>query len=137
MIIDLNEVKDFILSEKFLDIQTKDVKQIVLDKLGEPINFTPQKKSSPEILSYGAVDFYLLDNQVNGFSFYKSKTELYSNITYKDITKKEVDDFLNGHRISFESEKSFLNDDCVYNIGNKNLIFQDDILISFGMYPIS
>ncbi len=134
MEINITEIKNLISNNMIFNIKLNDSRHDIMGILGIPIDIANQKKSSPEILSYGALQFYLKNNKLRGFSFYASKLEFYNNISFQEINKNDIINFVIGNNYSFFENQSFLNEDFIYTINGIDYIFANNILISFGVF---
>ncbi|MDO4223486.1 MAG: hypothetical protein Q4D05_05600 [Acinetobacter sp.] len=134
MEINITEIKNLISNSMIFNIKLGDSRYDIIGILGNPIDIAHQKKSSPEILSYGALQFYLKDNKLRGFSFYSSKIGFYNNIYFQEIHKSDIINFVKKSNYIFFENKSFLNEDVIYTINGIDYLFSNNILISFGIF---
>ena len=139
MLIERNDIYELITNQSFKTINLGDQKDKIIKIFGTPLFIEPEKKASPEIISYGCVDFYFRKNILNGFSFNSDKLKYFDNIKYDNILKKEIKDILLQKKIKFVIENEVL--DCNIIANNENFIVRDiihlnfykQILVSWGM----
>ncbi|WP_143821228.1 hypothetical protein [Moraxella porci] len=134
MIIDLYIIKNIIKTKSLFGIRTNCQKQDVLYVFGNPIDYAKQHKSYPEILGYGALQFFLINDRITSFSFDGSKLDFYDNIKMSPIRKEHIDDFLFEKNISFFKEAPVIEGGEVYKIdGRIDILFYENTLFSFGI----
>lgn len=135
MIIDLDIIKKFIKTKSLFGIKIHCRKQDILYIFGNPIDYAKQHKSYPEILGYGALQFFLINDRIAGFSFDGFKLDFYDNIKMSPIRKEYIDDFLFEKNISFFKEAPVIEGGEVYKIdGGIDILFYENTIFSFGIY---
>ena len=108
-------------------------KHQIINLFGMPNNYEPQRKLKKEILGYGGLNIYLLDELVKCFSMSALNNET-SNINFGGISKECILRYVNVHNLSIK--KLFEFDDIEYfQMDNRKLGFLEDTLIyiSVGM----
>lgn len=134
MLITLFDIETLILYRKFKNINIGDDKTKILELFGTPILVENQKKASPEIISYGALSFYMRNNILNSFSFDYTKLNYYENISAEKVFKNYIDKLLINNNISFIVEEEYVEDNFTITTENKiYLNFYLEELVSFGI----
>ncbi|RPD83180.1 MULTISPECIES: hypothetical protein [Neisseria] len=105
----------------------------VLNEFGSPPNHNPQRKKNKEIMGYGALNIYLLNNRVVGFSINILNNYL-DNAVFEKIDKNEVVKFIHNNQIVIDRMYCLDNADF-FDIHDKKLGFFENTLfyISIGI----
>ncbi|WP_165011058.1 hypothetical protein [Neisseria yangbaofengii] len=105
----------------------------VINEFGNPPNHNPQRKKNKEIMGYGALNIYLFNDKIVGFSI-NALTNYLNNTILEKLYKSEIIEFLNNNEIVID-KAYFLDDIEFIDIHNKKLGFLKDVLcyISVGI----
>lgn len=134
--ISIKDIKNFLLKITFKNLELGFDNNQVKSIFGEPIQREPQKGKSYEIISYGVLQIYLLDNKVVGFSFDYQKSPYFKEIfTYIPIEQEIVLKYLHDHEIKYLEDTQLKNSNgCTFDINNGIALgFVDRKLVLFGV----
>lgn len=135
MNVDLSTLEALILSKNLLGLRVGDSKEKILDVFGAYIDFAPQRKNNKAIISYGALQFYLLNQRLDGFTFDAQKIQFFEKrFVLEKIYFSELENFLlenkspfsEDTRLSFQDSTTLIVEDGMY------FCFVADVLTIFG-----
>lgn len=133
---DLSTLEALILNKNLLGLRAGDSKEKILEVFGTPIDVAAQRKNNKAIISYGSLQFYLLNNRLTGFTFDAQKTQYFEKCSVlKKIYFSELANFLlkknlvfsEDTRLSFQDSKTIVVEDGLY------FCFVADVLMMFGL----
>lgn len=135
----LDSIKSMILKRSLGGLQIGDSKDQILQCLGEPLDFLPQKKRNKAILSYGALQLYLLDGRLSGLTFDNQKADFFEKrFCLEKIGYSDFLSVLDEERLNYSLDNSLLFQAgvSIKVEGHFYFCFLDEDLIIFGFSEV-
>lgn len=135
MNVDLSTLEALILNKNFMGLCVGDTKEKTLEVFGAPIDVVPQRKNNKAIISYGALQFYLLNNHLTGLTFDAQKIQFFEKrFVLEKIYFSELENFLLENKIPFSEDArlSFQDSKTIVVEGDVYFCFVADVLMMFG-----
>ena len=135
MKISLIFIESMLLNKSLGGVQIGDSRDKVIQYFGEPLDFLPQKKKNKAIFSYGALQLYLLDGTLRGFTFDSQKIAFFETVfLFEKIYLSDFLFFLDEKKINYESDdRIFFQTGKVIKVHKSfYFCFAEDVLMVFG-----
>lgn len=123
------------MNKNLLGLCVGDSKDKILEVFGTPIDVVPQRKNNKAIISYGALQFYLLNNHLTGLTFDAQKIHFFEKrFVLEKIYLSELENFLLENKISLSEDTrlSFQDSKTIIVEGGVCFCFVADVLMIFG-----
>jgi len=133
---DLSTLEALIVNKNLMGLRVGDSKDKILEVFGTPIDVVPQRKNNKAIISYGALQFYLLNQRLAGFTFDAQKIQCFEKrFVFQKIYFSELASFLLKKNLAFsvDTRLSFQNSKTIVVEGSLYFCFVDEGLMMFGI----